>query len=230
MDTNPAPGSTTNPTADAATASQAQQDFAAALATADSTAAQNVQAMGLGYQARLSGLKRAAAAAIKQYGATSSQAQQAQAAVTATSGTISRIAVFQKQQSAAAPSVSSTGWVLHGRVYDAQLQALSRHTVFLVDATKSYQEAYGFAYTDETGYFLINYAGPSKAPAGAAPAAPELYVEVVDTKAQPVYLATTVFSPAAGSATYQNITLTAGAQPLGDPPEAIRKVAIPPNQ
>ena len=49
------------------------------------------------------------------------------------------------------------GWALHGRVFNTQLQPISGLTVFLVDASKTYQQAYGFAYTDDTGYFLLNY-------------------------------------------------------------------------
>jgi hypothetical protein len=141
--------------------------------------------------------------------------------------------------------VAANGWALHGRVFDAQLAPASGYTVFLVDKSKTYQQAYGFAYTDSTGYFLLNYAGSAKAsgekpaaasggtPSKAAPqaaAALELFVEVVDTKAQPVFLSTTAFQPVIGRATYQNIALSAGQQPIGDPPPEIRRVAMPPDK
>ncbi len=96
------------------------------------------------------------------------------------------------------PQVSAKGWALYGHVFDDEQPApkpLARYTVFLVDDQKTYQEAYGFAYTDETGYFLLSYSGTAtgagaqgKAASGAAP---NLFVEIADTKAQPVYLSTT---------------------------------------
>jgi hypothetical protein len=44
---------------------------------------------------------------------------------------------------------------LHGRVYSADLKPLAQYTVFLVDSQKTYQETYGFAYTDDTGIFPV---------------------------------------------------------------------------
>jgi hypothetical protein len=57
--------------------------------------------------------------------------------------------------------------------------------------------------------------------------APELFIEVADAEAKPVYLSATAFPPVLGSATYQNVVLPAGGQALGDLPAEIRKVAIP---
>jgi hypothetical protein len=54
-----------------------------------------------------------------------------------------------------------------------------------------------------------------------------LFVEIANSKAHPVYLAPTAFTPTIGSATYQNITLPVGEKPLGDPPQAIRAIALP---
>jgi len=113
---------------------------------------------------------------------------------------------------------------------DAQQQPVSGFTVFLVDANKTYLQAYGFAYTDDTGYFLLNYAGPgsvqdSSETKTSADIPPQLFIEIVDTKALPVHLSTTDFRPIVGTATYRNITL--GNQPIGDPPPDIRDVALP---
>ena len=122
--------------------------------------------------------------------------------------------------------------MLHGRVFDAQLQPVSGFTVFLVDGTKTYQQAYGFAYTDDSGYFLLNYAGPDPAlqdkSQAAAPATQvQLFIEIANTKALPVFVSTTAFQPVEGAATYQNITLPDGDQPIGEPPHEIRDVALP---
>jgi len=212
-------------------ASLIESGIADALTSADSTAADNVQSLGLLQQAKLSRLTRSATTATAQYGANSSQATTALAAVAASQTTIARVAVVQQKVTTPAPTVTSTGWALHGRVYDATLKPLAGHSVFLVDSQKAYQSDYGFAYTDSTGYFLLNYAGPAtatKTDASATSAAPDLYVQIANTMAKPVYLSTAAFQPAVGSAAYQTVTLPAGEPALGDLPPDVRAVALPP--
>jgi hypothetical protein len=216
------------------TLSQITGEFNDALASADTNVAQGVQVLQQVHKARLSLLTRTAATLQAQYGADDPRVKAAQAAVTATTATVGRIAAVSKQLAAVVPPVSAKGWALYGHVFDDEQPApkpLARYTVFLVDDQKTYQEAYGFAYTDETGYFLLSYSGTA-AGAGAqgktaSSAAPKLFVEIADTKAQPVYLSTTPIQLTPGIATYQNITIPSGSQPIGDPPEAIRKVAMP---
>lgn len=153
----------------------------------------------------------------------------AEVAVTAAKATAAQVAVVCHQVTTADPQVAPNAWALHGRVFDAELAPASGYTVFLVDSAKSYQQAYGFAYTDNTGYFLLNFSGPSAASGGTpasgsastasqAATTPELFIEVADSKARPVFLSTTASQPVIGSATYQNIVLPAGQQPIGDPP------------
>lgn len=193
------------------------------LAEADRSSAATVANLKLVHQAKLSQLTRTAAALKAQYGASDSRTVAAEAAVTAGTATVARLGVASQQTATPAPTVAATGWALQGRVYDAQLQPAAQLTVFLVDSKKAFQPQYGFAYTDATGYFLINYAPP----AGQAAQTPPLYVEIANAQAEPVYLATNAFQPAAGSTTYQNITLAAGKKPLGDPPAEIKKIALP---
>jgi hypothetical protein len=222
-------------TSDAGTPDMSQlgTEITTALATADTTAAERIQQLQQVHQARVSLLTRTAAALKAQYGASDPGVKAAEANVAAASLTAARVGMAQQQAATPDPQVSATGWALQGRVFDAQLKPVSGFTVFLVDASKTYQQAYGFAYTDDTGYFLLNYAGPDaaaqdKSTASAkSTAAPDLFVEVADAKAQPVYLGTTPFQPAPGSATYQNITLSPGKASIGDPPAQIRNVAIP---
>jgi hypothetical protein len=212
------------------------------LAAADDIAAQRVQTLAWVHQARAAQLSRTAASLKAQHGPNDPGVKSAEAAVAAANATAAQVAVVHHQVTTAAPQVAANGWALHGRVFDAQLAPASRYTVFLVDSAKNYQQAYGFAYTDPTGYFLLNYPGTTGASAGtpagasgqtlseAAPQAattPELFVEVADTKARPVFLSTTAFQRVVGSATYQNVVLPAGQQPIGDPPPEIRQVAIP---
>jgi len=132
--------------------------------------------------------------------------------------------MVHRQLAAPAVQVAKTGWALHGRVLDAQLQPVAKFTVFLVDANKTYLEQYGFAYTDDTGYFLLNHPGDAS---GQAASTAQLFLEIVNMDASPVYLSSTAFQPVLGTATFQNIVLPAGGQPIGDPPPAIRAVAIP---
>lgn len=212
------------------------------LAAADGIAAQRVQTLAWVHQARAARLSRTAASMKAQYGPNDPGVKSAEAAVAAATATAAQVAVVHHQVTTADPQVAANGWALQGRVFDDQLAPVSGYTVFLVDTAKTYQQAYGFAYTDSTGYFLLNYAGPAGAsgqtpaavsgqtPSEAAPqaaATPELFVEVVDTKAQPVFLNTSAFRPIIGSATYQNVVLPVGQQPIGDPPPEIRQVAMP---
>jgi hypothetical protein len=213
-----------NPTASTPpSAAQFTAALTSALANADASAVTATSTLKLVHQARVSQLTRTAAALKAQYGASDARTVKAEAALTAANATVARLAVASQQASTPAPTVSATGWALQGRVYNADLQPAAQLTVFLVDSAKAFQRQYGFAYTDSTGYFLINYSPP----AGQASQTPPLYIEIANTKGEPVYLATIALQPAAGSATYQNISLAAGAKPLGDPPPEIRKIAVP---
>jgi hypothetical protein len=218
------------PETPAAVAAKINSGVATALGAADDAAAQRVQ--GLVHQARLAQLTRTAANVTAQYGAGSPQATAAEDAVTTAQGTVARAAVVSQRVSTPAPQVAATGWVLHGRVYNAQLQPASAYCVFLVDAQNAYQGAYGFAYTDTTGYFLLNFAGaptPAQPAQGAtAQPPPQLFVEVANASGQPVYLDSMAFQSTLGAATYRNVTLPAGEKPIGNPPPAVRKTALPP--
>jgi len=217
-----------------AAATQINSQLNATLAAADATAAQQVQTVSRVHQARLAQLTRTAAAVSAQYGATSTQAVAANAAVTVAQGTVARTAILSRQVSAPQPDVDATGWALHGYVYNDQLQPVSAYSVFLVDEQNAYQSAYGFAYTDETGYFVLNVPGATggaQYQAEAAPVPPpKLFVQVANAKAQPVYLSTSAFAPTTGAAIFQNIALPAGEKPIGNPPPAIRKTALPPKK
>lgn len=238
---------------------QLQTHVSTTLAAADAAATQGVQSLKLVQQARLTQLTRTAASLTAKYGASDPRTVSAQAAVAATAATASRVAMLYQQLATSVPQVAADGWALYGHLFQPSAQAQPQpavgFTVFLVDSQKTYQQAYGFAYTDSTGYFLISYSGsepsatsateaqppgagtqapaqpPGQTPApaqNATPTTPALYLAVVDTKAQPVYLSTTPFQPVTGAATYQHQILP-GDQPLGDPPASIRKAAIPGN-
>jgi hypothetical protein len=203
---------------------QLDQAVAAATTAAADQQANTLQTVAFVNQARAARLDRTAAAAVAQNGAGSGQAQAAQAAAAAAKLAAGKIIAAHQQATTSAPTVDPNGWALHGRVYDSAMKPLAQHSVFLSDQQKAYQSAYGFSYTDKSGYFLINAPAP---PAGTAQPT-GLYVQVADPKANPVYSAATAFTPTAGAASYQTITLPAGEPPLGDPPPAVRASALPP--
>jgi hypothetical protein len=189
---------------------------------ADTLAKQRAQTLSQVQQARVTQASRAAAAAVAQFGAGSPQASTAQSAAKSAITISARVAVFQQQAATAAPQVPANGWVLHGRLYDSSLRPVAAATVYLVDSTKAYQSAYGFAYTDDTGYYSLSHAGATGS------TAPALYLAATNANAEPVYLGGTAVPLVTGTATYQNISLAAGNAPIGDPPAEIKRVALPP--
>lgn len=210
---------TGNSSANADSAAQAAASVNAAISSADSAVAQSMQTLALVHQARMASLSRTAASLKAQYGPEDSQVKNAEAAVNASAALAARVLVVHQEFATPAPQVPPNGWTLHGRVYTSAYQSLPQMTVFLVDATNTYQQQFGFAYTDESGYFQINASGPA--------AIPELFLEVADQKGKPVYLSTSPLEPAIGAALYQNIILDEGAKPIGDPPKAVRGKGIP---
>jgi hypothetical protein len=210
------------------TLDQISETTTAALASADAGAAQTILNLKMVHNARLSQLKRTADSLKKQYGSDDPTVKEAEAAVEVGSAKVARISVVHQELDTPAPQVAPDGWALHGRVYGSNLKPHAKYTVFLVDDQKNYQEPYGFAYTDETGYFLFNVAGvKGKDPAQTTT---PLFLAMTNTKGEPVYLSETAFQPKLGSATYQNTILGSGVQVIGNPPEAIRKVALPPKK
>jgi hypothetical protein len=201
------------------------------LANADTIAAQRLQTLTWVHQARAAQLARAAAALRAQYGPNDTGVKNADAAVAAANTDAVRVAIVHQQFTTPEPEVAPGGWALHGRVLDRELKPMSGFTVFLVDAAKTYQRAYGFAYTDDTGYFLLNYAGSDRASreksATTTQAQPELFVEITDNKARPVYPSRTAFKAVPGRATYKHILLPGDDQVIGTPPAQIRAVAQP---
>ena len=215
----------------ASSTTQFREGLPTALASADAAVSQTVQNLKLVQQARLSQLTRTAASLKKQYGAGDAAVQAAEAAVNDSSAKIARLAAVHQQLDTAAPEVAPTGWALHGRVFNAALQPLSGLTVFLVDSTKVYQKQFGYAYTNSSGYFLLNHpGGTTAAPSSgqtASAANADLYIQISSKSGKPLFLGTDGFHPTLGRAVYQTITLPSGEQPLGDPPADVRGTVPP---
>jgi hypothetical protein len=244
MDTIPSSNETSTSATTTSTASQAAEQLKSTLSSADGSVNQGIQTLGLVLQARQSQASRTAAALKAQYGANDPRVKAAEASVTATKTTIARISMVRQQLAVPVVQVATAGWALQGYVLDTNYQPMVKFTVFLVDANHEFLKQYGFSYTDDTGYFLINYPGdsgqaapgaqtaPAAATAQTAPAAAtaqtaQLFIAAVNADANPVYLGSTAFQPVLGTATYQNIFVPAGGQTLGDPTSAIRAVAFP---
>jgi len=189
-----------------------------------------VQSLQWVHQARASQLARSAASLKAQYGAQDAGVKRAEAALAAARAAGSRLALVHEQLTTPAPTVTPDGWALHGRVVTADSKPFRGFTVFLVDSAKAYQQAYGFAYTDAAGYFLLSYEPGGAASGDPSPTPPdatatELFVEVTDQNARSVYLSAIPFDPVRGAATYQTVVLAEGAPPIGKPPADARKPA-----
>lgn len=195
-------------------------NVASALAAADTVARTRVDSLGLVQQARLAQFTRTAASATAQYGASSPQAQAAAAKVTSTQTTVARLAAVNRRIRLAPPQAASKGWTVYGHVYHSTLDPAPAYTVFFVDEHNAYQAAIGFTYTRPDGSYELAYSGSGENTSN-------IFLQIVNDKAQPVYISTTVFQPQTGAANYLDITLPAGEPILGDPPAAIRAVAMP---
>ncbi len=237
----------TNPAADGS--SDVQTAVAAAATAADGLAASSLQMIGKVHQARLARLNREASA-LKAKGATSATAlANTEAEIAAETTTSAKVTMLSQRATTVAPTVSATGWALHGRLYSSNLTPAATYTVYLVDAQNAYQAAYGFAYTDATGYFALTAAassgkgatGAAATPTGAPPevntgaaatgasgtTTAQLFVAAADQKGEPVFLSPTPFSPTTGAATYLTLVMPSGGAPIGNPPAAVGATAPP---
>jgi hypothetical protein len=215
-----------------------------ALTAADSASADRLDNLSLVQQARVSRLSRTVTSLTAQYGAGSTQVASANAAVTAQQDAVARVQIVRQQAAATAPTVTAAGWAVWGHVYDATSKPLSSYCVFLVDAEKNYQNAFGFEFTDASGSFTLNYPGvtaaggtattkrsaaaAAAAAAQSATATPTVFLAVTNAKAQLVYFGAKALPLTVGAALYVDISLPAGEPVLGDLPAEIRKVALPP--
>jgi len=215
---------------------QIDASVSAVMGAADAAQANILTALTQVQQARLTRQNRGLADLTAEAEPDTDAVEAARVAVAATEAAVSRLTLGGQQAATKAPKVSAAGWVLHGRVYDSNLNPLERYTVFLVDAQKNYLDQYGFDYTDKTGYFLLSHAGgaaPGPAPGDGkaapaeSPAAAEIYLQVANPRARAVRSSAGAFTPVTGLATYQLVTLAEGEPELGDPPAAIKAVALP---
>src|ERR1700724_1107929 len=105
--------------------SELGKQVTAGLASADNIAAQRVQTLMWVHQARAAQLSRTVAGLTAQYGADDPGVISAEAAVAAANTDIARAAVVHQQVTTPEPQVTSTGWALHGRVFDLAFKPIS---------------------------------------------------------------------------------------------------------
>lgn len=159
------PGSTNAPQP---TSADIRNTLSSAFDTVDASSTDAIHNLNLVQKAHLSRLQRNVAA-LKQAGVTGTAIQNAQSAVKAGTQRVAQLSALHQQSATPAPSVTDNGWALQGRVFNSTLSPVEHLTVFLVDANKNWQSAYGFAYTDSTGYFAINYAADSESDSNVQP-------------------------------------------------------------
>jgi hypothetical protein len=201
-----------------------------AFARTDDTAAERVQHLQWVHQARASQLARAAIELKAAFGADDPRVKDAEAALSAAKAASTNLAVAHQQMTTPEPDVAPDGWALHGRVFTTDRKPVRGVTVFLVDAVKARQDAYGFAYTDDTGYFLLKYGGGGEASTSRAAKdtrVTDLFVAVDDINGRHVPLESIPFKPVKGAAVYQNIVLSQLTQPTEEAPPRARKAARP---
>jgi len=208
-------------------ASELRSSLTEALGQVDTAAAGRVQLLQRVYQARASLLSRTADELKARHGAKDSGVQRAEAATTAARTASSQLTSLHLRFTTPDPEVAPGGWLLHGRVFNESRKPMAGFTVFFVDAAKAYRQAYGYASTDETGYFLLRHDDRASDKGTAADEdVGDLFVEVTDLKGRLAYLSDTPFRPVVGAAVYQDI-VTESASTRGEPPAEVRKVSVP---
>lgn len=180
----------------------------------DPLTAQQLSRLTLVRQARINQQQREAAALTARYGATDSGVVALNAAIGGQQSVAALLSVTRDLATTTAPAVPAHGWVLNGRVRDHQLQPIATLSVCLVDEQKSWLRAYGYAYTDATGYFTLSNTLAESAP---APSPLSAYLEILNSAGQPIYLDSAAFTLGAGASLYRDIVL-ARQTPLGNPP------------
>jgi hypothetical protein len=205
-----------------------QQTLQQGSATIATQVPQQFATMAAVRQARVNLLQRQATSLAAQSDAKPEAVTAVQTSIQANKLSIAKFGAVSDQASTPVPSIPANGWVLHGRVRDAQLQPVPKFTALLTDQEKTWQRQYGYAFTDASGYFSVAYAPPASAePAAASPptsaetaraaAAVSLYLQVLNGAGDPVYFDSQAITLVPGVSPYRDIVLP-DTEPLGSPP------------
>lgn len=191
-------------------------------ASVDAQTAQQFNGLAQVRQARANQLQRQVTSLTAAYGANDPRVAAAQASLQAQQTYASRLGLAGATTSTAAPTAPANGWVVYGRVRNADLSAAPQLTVFLADQSRAWLKTYAYAFTDATGYFTLTYAPSAAAAKKARQAeskAPVLsaYLEISNAACKLMYMDTAPMSLEAGSVVYRDIVLAAEV-PIGAPP------------
>jgi|ERR1700688_554727 len=188
----------------------------------DSQTAQQFTGLAQIRQARVNQLQREATSLTKAYGANDPGVQAVQASLKNEQTFASRLGVVSTTTSLTPPVAPANGWVIYGQVRNADLTPAPQLTVFLADEARAWLRKYAYAFTDETGYFTLNYAPPATArtarqTVAGEPGSLSAYLEVSNPTCKLMYLDASTMSIAVGAVVYRDIVLSADV-PLGTPP------------
>lgn len=104
------------------------------------------------------------------------------------------------------PAVEADSWMVHGVVLDKHRQGKAGLSVGLFDATGKWRREFGYACTDERGYFALVYPPAGQARAEVAVAQP-LYLHVSDQNYKTLVKDTTPLHLATGQVYYRRLIL-----------------------
>lgn len=194
-------------------------------ANMDQQGAQQFSGLSQVRQARASQLQREYNSLSQAYGPNDPGVQAVKASLTYQQTLASRLGLASTTTGTTAPATPANGWVVYGRVRNADLTPAPQLTVFLADESRAWLKQYAYAFTDQTGYFTLTYdpsvgaqgKGKTRSAQASALAALSAYLEVSNAACQLMYLDSTPMSLAPGSSIYRDIVLDANV-PLGSPP------------
>jgi hypothetical protein len=217
-------GSTPNSETSTPTPNQILQESWAA--SVDAQTAQQFAGLSQIRQARTNQLQRELASLTKAYGSSDPGVQAVQASLQYEQTFGSRLSVVSTVTSTTAPTAPTDGWVVYGRVRNADLSAAPQLTVFLADESRAWLKQYAYTFTDKTGYFTLSYtptaAGKKSRRAEAKEQAKEseslsAYLEISNAACKVMYVDAEPMAITVGAVIYRDIVLS-DEVPLGNPP------------
>lgn len=224
------PAGQTSPSASAAPATPAGPTSTQILqnawtANVDSQTAQQFTGLTQIRQARANQLTRVVANLTQTYGASDPRTVAAQSSLTSEQTFSSRLGLVKATTATPVPTPPTNGWVIYGRVLNADQSPAVQFTVFLADATRAWLQQYAYAFTDQTGYYTLTYAAPQgesavpgKEAHRVASAQPfSAYLEVQNSACKLMFVDTTPMSISTGAAIRRDVQLSAQGS-VGTPP------------
>ncbi len=126
-------------------------------------------------------------------------------------------------------ALGANTWMVHGVVLDKNRKGKSGLTVALFDAQGKWRQEFGFACTDDQGYFAISYPQPGKT-RGEVSGSQPFYLQVLDQNHKTLLKDPTPLQLTLGQVYYRRLVLTDKPGVCTAPqPEAGGSAAIPGN-